>query len=248
MIPISNLFEDYDEQMVEDLTIQCFYKYGNRFLESLIPFFESGIMTEMDNYFSHELTMLFEVGDLSDYDIKKMKDSIKHSMNIGKKANEQTLGKRSDFRELTHRMSKSKIGRAVVKGVRKVAYGTKLGRKLVRKYADRVDKKASEGIKKTAELGKSAIQKEATATRIAKEMGKNPTIGGIKQAIHLKWGATDDGMLAGSTGYSAKKKLRQAHQLRRNANFIEKNQQKAKSAKTTINGKRARHYKPSFAT
>jgi len=238
MIPISHLFIDLDEQMIEDLTVCCYYKYGDAFLESLIPFFETGVITEMSKYYDSELTVLNEA--LSREDIDKIKSNVKDNLEAGKDFSKKVFGKRPDFRELTHRMSKNKVGRAIVKGIRKVAYGTKIGRKLVRKYADRVEKSADKDIKKAEKRGKEAIKRETKAHSMAKEFGKRPSKENILHGIRAKVSAGTEGMFAGSSVQNARKKLRQSHQLRRNAEFIKKKQREAKAYGTTLKGRKTR--------
>jgi len=230
MIPISELFIDPDEQLIEDLTIHCFYKYGDCFLESIIPFFESGIMTEMEEYFDKEYNALFEVEEFDDEDKREVRKNVKDSIKSGRKASESLTGKRRGIRKITNQLSKSKIGRAVVKGVRRVAYGTKLGRKVVRKYADVVDKMASPEMTKAGQHGKESLR----AALRAKGISKNTTLGNLGNlgaAMSYNMASDAHGRNAGVYAHQASKKLRQAHQLRRNADFIEK-KQKAKQGNT----------------
>lgn len=216
MIPISYVFEDQDEKLIEDLTIQCFHKYGDAFLESLIPFFETGVMTEMESYFDKEVNTLFEI-DEEEYIKAKVKEDVKESVKRGKKASEALTGKRRGIRKLTHRMSKNKVGRAIIKGIRKVAYGTKLGRKIVRKHADITRKLADVNIKNANTAAKTSIKTGFVAKGLARQ-------GKIADAMRYGMASDKFGREAGIHGHQASKKLRQAHQQDRNAKYIKSRQ------------------------
>jgi len=238
MIPISYVFEDQDERLIEELTIKCFYKYGDAFLESLIPFFETGAMTEMESYFDKEYSTLFEVEKEFDDEMKaKVKARVKDSIKAGRDYSENITGKRQGIRKLTHRMSKSKIGRAIVKAVRRVGYGTKIGRKIVRKHAAKVNQSATDNINTAGRYGKEAVRRGLVGEKI----GKPPKGQGFRNAEDLfararasadqKMASDKFGKAAGVAAHQASKKLRQSHQLNRNADFIAKRKQEKARAK-----------------
>jgi len=133
MIPISYLFEDDNMQLIENWTVYCIEKYGEPFLESLIPFFEDGDTTIMEQYYNESGQILFEAkADLkmSASGFNRIKQAIRNSRsNVGKYKREGL------FKKATDRLSKSKVGKAIVKGVKSVAYGTRAGKKVMSAYA-----------------------------------------------------------------------------------------------------------------
>lgn len=239
MIPISKLFEDPDEQLIEDLTVYCINKYGNSFLESVLRFFETDTITEVEGYFDKEFDSLFEIvkptDKFKDRDINDATNDMNDSAEMGKEREVRWHGKRySDIRKLTHRMSKSKVGKAIVKGVRKAAYGTKLGRRIVRRHAAKVQRQADKHIAKARRHGKAA-------TRLKFEELKRKDDIGVKTSdirYKLRDKAHSQALKAGNEGTRGKKIDRTAHQLRRNADLVEKKQKAKKAVKAGIGKKR----------
>jgi len=226
MVPISNLFIDLNEQIIEDLTVCCFDKYGESFLESLEPFFESGDTTQIDIYFNRELNTLFEaVGDdLNNKEKVEAGWELKDAMKDGAKQ----IGKRTPGRNITHALSKSKIGRAIVKGLRRVAYGTRTGRKFVRRHAARLERRSKENIKGGKKTLKNTLKSKAEEKKADRNISEPGNIG---KSWGMGFAAQLGGMTAGLQGQRAKTQARMAHQLRRNANWAEKKQKVKKEAK-----------------
>jgi len=227
MITISNLFVDTDEQIIEDITVCCINKYGESFLEDVLRFLDTDNITEIDNYFDREFSIVWEGISKSDKfsgsEQVQIEKDLKDAADMGTDQERRWGGKRhSEIRKLTHRMSKNKVGRAIVKGVRRIAYGTKLGRKIVRKHAEKIKDQAGIHANKAIRHGKAATRLAFLNKKLQRDGSSNSKVSTKSYSVAKK---------AGSEAAKSRKMDRAALQLQRNARMVEKKQAAKKAAK-----------------
>lgn len=185
MITVSYLFDNEDMRLLEDWTAYCIKKYGTPFLESLLPFFEGGDTTIMEQYYEESGEILFEAqADLRAGGIRYTRAKQLASKN---RKDVKSYKHNSLFKKATEGLSKNQIGRSIIKNVKKLAYNTAPGRKLMGAYA------------KYRDLKGGLIQKGAN--RVEKEGLLGAHRAGLKGKT--KSGLSDD--LIKASGYMAKK-------------------------------------------
>ena len=133
MITVSYLFENEDMRVLEDWTAYCIKKYGTPFLESLLPFFEGGDITIMEQYYEESGQLLFEAK--ADMRIGGMRQARAKDLLKNTRKEVKSYKPKSLFSKATARLSKNQVGKAIIKNVKALAYSTVSGRKLMGAYA-----------------------------------------------------------------------------------------------------------------
>lgn len=166
MIRLSYMFDDPYEKLIENLTVSCYQRYGDLFLESVILYFENNDVSQLQVYFENEYSVLYEAEEDEEEkkkvrpgrplspvvatakDLERSETAIKNRLRSESPTPIDQIRQGADYksghtslgRKLAKQAYKHPTGKAIVKGIRKAAYGTDLGRKAMGAYADLKDK------------------------------------------------------------------------------------------------------------
>jgi hypothetical protein len=194
MLTVSNLFEDASaideyliedthlEEFVEDVSFYCASVYQDDFIEAAIKYIEEDDQSDLEIYFESGCELIMEgvkstninMGDIEGARARFRKVAEKHA-----KGPKRTL-----VRKITNRLYKNKIGRAIVRGIRKAGYGTKLGRKVMAKVGQMRDKGSLKNYKTSMNLAKLA----GKTMTVAQALKRNPKASKFQKAVFKKAG------------------------------------------------------------
>jgi hypothetical protein len=224
MISVTRIYETLElmelEDYIENLTVACCETYQDEFVDAAVKYLEEDDHSILDVYFESHSEVLNELKvNISKEDVEAAKKHVKEKL---KESAKQPV-KKSLIRKLTSKMYKNKVGRAIVKGIRKAGYGTKLGRKVMGKYAD-VKQAMAKG---HSEMGKKFTKSAGQYGAMAKGLERD-VIGNALYGDTAKNARDSFVKAAGAAGQRARSSMKAANQTKRNLKMTGKREPKVK--------------------